>query len=123
MSWKRRVKYQFDYYRRRALGVFGYAALPDYFTGRTARIVYITILVATSLIYICQTSLAAGSGYEMRDLQNKVNTLQEDIQKIEVEIAENTSMAKLETRLAELNMVAISDIKYISAVETAVAKK
>lgn len=123
MSWKRRVKYQFDYYRRRALGVFGYAALPDYLTGKTARVIYVVLLAAASLAYVCQTSLAAGSGYEMRDLQKKVNTLQEDIQKINVQIAENSSMPSLEKRLAELNMVAVSDIRYISSAETAVAKK
>jgi hypothetical protein len=123
MSWRRKIQYQLENYRRVSLGVFNCAALPSCLTGKTARIICLIILAAGSVGYICQTSAAAGSGYEMNELQNKVEAMEEEIQKIDVQIAEFSSMPSLEKRLARMNMVSVASIKYIRPTGPAFAKK
>lgn len=100
-----------------------YVSLPAWLTGKAARYCYLGILVLLFAVYVCQTSSAAGSGYEMRDLQGKVDSLREDIQKIEVSVAAYSSMSSLERQIAKTGMIKVENMRYLNTVGPAVAKK
>lgn len=123
MSWKRQIKYQLESYKRTALGILHCMTLPSWLTARAARYAYLGIISIIVIAYICQTSNAAASGYEMRDLQNKVTQMREEIQKIEVDIAGYNSMPNLEKQVKSTGMSLAQNIRYISVPEPVVAKR
>ena len=123
MSWKRQIIYQLDSYKRTALGILHCMTLPSWLTARAARYTYLGIILLIGFAYICQTSNAAASGYEMRDLQNKVTQMREEIQKIEVDLAGYNSMPNLEKQVRTTGMNLAQNIRYISVTEPMVAKR
>ena len=123
MTLKRKIKYQLDYYLRLVRNVWRGSAVPAWLTGRAARGAYLVALAIISVAYICQVNAAAESGYQMRDLQNKVDSLREEIQKLDVEVASVNALPSLERNLLSTNMVKAENIVYLSATNLAVAKK
>ena len=123
MTLKRKVKYQLDYYLRLVRNVWRVSAVPAWLTCRAARGAYLVALAIISVAYICQVNAAAESGYQMRDLQNKVDSLREEIQKLDVEVASVNALPSLEKNLLSTNMVKADNIFYLSAANLAVAKK
>lgn len=123
MSLRRRIKYQLGYYYRFLASVGSCLTPPAWLTGRGMRIMCLCLLAAASILYIGEISRAAGSGYEMKSLQKQVSTLQEEIQKIDVDIASQNSMSSLEKRLQETDMVSVTNIKHIVISGSEVAKQ
>ena len=119
MSFKRRIKYQFQ----QVTNYVDTFALPEWVGGVQIRLILIGLALILSVTYVCQTSSAATSGYKMHDLENIVGQLQTEIQKVQVEIADESSMVRLDQRIKGSGMVAVSQIKYITSVESAVAKR
>lgn len=98
-------------------------ALPAWVSGFKIRFGLIGLTVLLGVIYVGQISVAARSGYQMRDLEGQVSLLEADIQKLEVEIADYSSMSNIEQRLKDSGMVAVGKIKYFNTVDTVVAKR
>ncbi|MBU0546301.1 hypothetical protein KKA13_03545 [Patescibacteria group bacterium] len=119
MSIKRRFEYQY----RRILSGFQGAELPDWMSSLVFRISIATALVVISIFYVCKTSNLSTSGYVMRDLENKVAVLQTNIQKTQVEIAMNSSIFNIESRLKDLAMVPIGKYSFIAPADSLVAKR
>lgn len=123
MTLKRKIRYQLDYYARLIKNFWRGSAVPAWLTGRAARGAYLMVLATVTVAYICQVNAAAESGYQMRDLQNKVDNLREEIQKLNVDVAAYNALPSLEKSLAETGMVKAENIIYLSAANLAVAKK
>lgn len=123
MTLRRKIKYQTDYYRRVILTVARGLNVPEWFSTLAPRIVCIAVLVVFSLAYIWQVTSAAGSGYEMRDLQTKVEGLRADIQKLNVNLASNNALTNLQKRVNALNMTSVANITYIEPATAIVAKR
>ena len=123
MTLKRKIRYQAGYYARLAKSIWRGSAVPAWLSGRAARSVYLVVLAVVTVAYICQVNAAAESGYRMRDLQNNVNNLREEIQKLNVEVAAGSALPGLEKSLEKTDMVRADNIVYLSAANLEVAKK
>lgn len=116
MSLKRRFKAQLN----ELSNYINDLRLPVFMTGKTARIVLSLVVVFCGVGYIFQVSSTAVSGYEINGLQNQSDDLKKEIQKLQVEIADYSSLNSVQKRATNLGMVAMGDIKY-KTVESNVA--
>ena len=112
-----------NYVRRYVESITRGGAIPEWLKGRAARGIYLGILVLLVFAYVREVSAAATSGYEMRDLQNKVASLNEEIRGLDVQVAAANSLPVLEKRIANSGLTRADNITYMSAVGSVVAKK
>lgn len=96
--------------------------LPEWVDSKGLRVGLLAIIFLFSAAYIINTTSSATSGYQMRELEKKTEALENEVQKLQVEIADNSSMNSIQSRLAKLNMVDASGVKYLTVKNTAVAK-
>lgn len=123
MIFTRKIRYQFDDYKRVIKNLFNYSRLPSWLTGRISRCFMSVVLVVCSVCYVMQIACATSSGYEMRDLQRQVNSLNEEINKINIEAVSYGSLLNLKKRIQESNMARVSNIVYVTAPDVMFAKK
>ena len=118
MSIKRQIQFKY----RNLLHSLQTIALPGWVTSRTARFGLVAIIFIFSAAYIFNTTASATSGYQMHELEKQTQTLETEVQKLQVEIADNSSMNSIQSRITKLNMVEASNIKYFSIKSATVAK-
>ncbi len=85
-----------------------------------------TLLVFLSIfgvLYLLRTSAVATNGYEINNLEKQINVLQEDNQKLELEIADNRSMKSIQERLNGMELVAADSVEYAALISAAVARR
>ena len=123
MSLRRRIKYQLGYYYRFLVSVGSCLTPPAWLVGRGVRVFCLSLLAMASILYVGEISRAAASGYEMKSLQKQVSSLQEEIQKIDVDIASQNSMSSLEKRLQDTDMVLVKNVQHIVISGSEVAKQ
>lgn len=123
MTFKRKIKYQINYFRRYVENITKGGAIPEWLKGRVARGIYLGILMILVFAYVREVSSAAASGYEMRDLQNRVSVLQEEIRGLDVQVAAGNSLPTLEKRIEGSGLTRVDNITYLNVVGSVVAKK
>jgi hypothetical protein len=123
MTFKRKIKYQINYLRRYVENITKGGAIPEWLKGRVARGIYLGILIILVFAYVREVSSAASSGYEMRDLQNKVSVLNEEIRGLDVQVAAGNSLPVLEKRIEGSGLTRVDNITYLNVVGSVVAKK
>jgi hypothetical protein len=96
-------------------------AVKQLFLSVSFRAVLLVIIAGFGILYVVQTSSASTKGYEIRDLEGQIQSLEYETQRLEFEIATNRSMKSIQQRLASLNMVVADDIEYATLVGSAVA--
>ena len=82
------------------------------FLSSSFRYILIVMIILFSVLYFAKSSALATRGYDIGDLENKIESLQQDNQKIEFEIANYRSIRSIENRLARLGMVEADNIEY-----------
>lgn len=75
------------------------------------------------LVYLVQTSSSATQGYQIKDLEGRIEELQRINKKLNLEYAEMQSMANLVGRLDGLDLVAADNVEMVSAMSATVAKR
>ncbi len=123
MTLTRRIKYQLEHSRRQIQLIWRGYGMPKWLVGNAARVSYLSLLGVLLVIYVCQVSSAAGIGYEMRDLQRNNETLRQEIRQISVEVATYNALPNLEKRISTSGLSRVSNITYMSAVDSIVAKR
>ncbi len=118
MSLKRQIQFKYKSLVRSLQTI----SLPEWLTSRTARVALVSIIFLFSIAYIINTTSSATTGYQMNELEKQTQALQTDVQKLQVEIADNSSMNNIQSRLAKLNMTEAVGIKYLTGKNTVVAK-
>ncbi len=118
MSIKRQLQFKYQ----NLLHSLQTISLPSWMTSRTARLAVLSVIFIFSIAYIINTAASATTGYQVNELEKQTATLQNDVQKLQIEIADNSSINNISSRLAKLNMVEVSNVKYLSVKNTAVAK-
>ncbi len=119
MSFKRQLQYKYAHVRNALLSW----SLPSWLYSRIFRFVLIAIIAVVGCSYIVKTTASATSGYDLHTLEKKVGELQTEIQKVEIRIADNSSIRSVRARLTGLRMTEIHDMKYLTARNTAVARE
>lgn len=83
----------------------------------------VLLIVVVGSAYVIKITSSATSGFDMHKLEKQVEALDNDIQKIQIEIAESSALPSIQARLAGMNMAEASYISYINTKDTAVAKR
>ncbi len=118
MSIKRQIQFKY----RNFIHSLQTISLPQWLDSAAARLVLFSIIIIFSTAYIIKTTSSAPSGYQMHELDKQAQSLEIEVQKLQVEIAENSSMNSIQSRLAKLNMTGVGSIKYLTVKSTVVAK-
>ena len=118
MSIKRQIQFKYKNLLRSLQTI----RAPRWLTSRATRLVLVSIIFLFGIGYIANMTSSATSGYQMHELEKQTQSLQTEVQKLQVEIADNSSMSSISARLARLNMVEAKGIKYLTTKNTAVAK-
>lgn len=118
MSIKRQIKFKYQNLIRSLQTI----RVPAWLTSKTARLGLVSIIFIFSMAYIINTASSATSGYQMHELEKQTLALETEVQKLQVEIADNSSMNSISSRLVKLNMTEVSSVKYLTVKNTPVAK-
>lgn len=118
MSIKRQIQIRYEGFLRSLRAI----SLPRWLGGRTARLILFGAVLFFSAAYIMKIMSSATGGYQMHELEKQNQALETEVQKLLVEIADNSSMNSINSRISGLNMVEASGIKYLAAKNTSVAK-
>ena len=84
-------------------------------------LVLFAAIFVTGVFYLIQVNSLATKGYQIKDLDNKVAELKDMNKKLEVEVTELRSTARINHEIEKLNMVAVSRFEYLKANGTSVA--
>lgn len=119
MSFKRRFQYRYANLLAvlRSIRMFNWM-----FSGRTRGVLF-AILAVFGILYIVKTTSFASTGYEINNLEKQVDQLENEIQKINIEVADFSSINNIKTRLSGLDMVTAEKIKYLQPKQEEMAKK
>ncbi len=122
MSLQRQLRSQYG----QVIHFFNALTLPAWMTGGGMRAGLLVILIVSSVAYVLKTSSSVALGYQIKGLETTIETLALEQQKMAVEVASYRSMASIEARLAELQMVPVATIKHLgssAATDVVIAKK
>jgi len=97
--------------------------LLKFMVSATFRMGLMAFIVIFGVLYIWQTNVVSTKGYEISDLEAQIKKLEQENRRLEVHVAEHTSMQRLEERIAQTDLVQADSIQYITAVGTAVAQR
>lgn len=84
-------------------------------------LVTLGLILVVGMGYIVQVNRSVTKGYQIRDLETRIEKLQIDNQVMEVKVAENRSMHAIDERVKMLGMVPAETPEYVSAGTPAVA--
>jgi cell division protein YceG involved in septum cleavage len=118
MSIKRQVRYKYQDFKSSVQTM----ALPAWFMSPLFRLSLFGVIAFFGIAYILNMTSAATNGYQIQTLQTKADTLETEVQKIEVEIAEHSSISSIAKRVENLNMVESANMKHFTLKNNAVAK-
>jgi hypothetical protein len=118
VSLKRQIQFKYQSMARSLQTI----SLPQWLTSRAARLVLFFIVFLFSFAYIINITSFAASGYQLHELEKQTQSLETEVQKLQVEIADNSSLNSISSRLVKLNMIEAGNIKYLTVKNTIVAK-
>lgn len=94
-------------YRRRTIG-------RNVSTGPVTLGVFIVLMIASlGVVYLVQSNSVSTSGYAIRDLEKRIESLEQDNQDLRLEAAELQSLKNLEEAQKDLGMVPNSEVLYV----------
>ncbi|MBP9695463.1 MAG: hypothetical protein KBD73_03625 [Candidatus Magasanikbacteria bacterium] len=70
------------------------------------------LCIVSGILYVAQMSAVSTKGYDIADLQREIASLEQQKQRLAIEIAKNSSMNNVKNRIAELNLVPVDKIEY-----------
>ncbi|MEK7680984.1 MAG: hypothetical protein AAB348_02990 [Patescibacteria group bacterium] len=117
MSIKRQIQFKYQNFIKGIQCL----SLPRWVDSLAIRVVVVAVLFVVGVAYIVKTASSATSGYEMTKLEKQVVALENDIQKVQIEIADSSSIKNVQSRLVKLNMVPANGFKYLTT-KSSVAK-
>lgn len=118
MSLKRQIQFKYKNFVSSCRAI----SLPQWITSKSMRVILSLTIVVFGVAYVLNTTSSATSGFEMNKLEKQVEALEAEVQKLQVEVASNSSVGNIQSRLTKLNMVPASGIKYLSVKNIVVAK-
>ncbi len=98
-------------------------AIQRWIVSTSCRCVMLGMVVLFGFLYILETNAVSTKGYEISDLERQVESLQQEQQRVAVQIAQYQSMKSIEERMVGMNLVAAADVQYVNVVGTAVARR
>lgn len=72
------------------------------------------IIIVVGLTYLIQINSLATKGYEIKELENEIYTLELETSDLQSLTLELQSMNNIQTKVTQLNMVAVGQAEYLS---------
>lgn len=88
---------------------------------RTFLFFLIAAIALCFFIYLWQVNSMATKGYKIKDLEGRMSDLKDQNKKLELQVAELRSTARISEKLKELNLVEVAKIEYLTSSGTSVA--
>ncbi|PIY97261.1 MAG: hypothetical protein COY66_00480 [Candidatus Kerfeldbacteria bacterium CG_4_10_14_0_8_um_filter_42_10] len=85
------------------------------------RIVIFGLIIMVGLVYLIQTNQVSTGGFEIKELNKKVEQLQKDNKKLELETTKLQSLKTIKAATENMDLVSVSKIDYITLPPSAVA--
>ncbi|OGL73501.1 hypothetical protein A3F28_01845 [Candidatus Uhrbacteria bacterium RIFCSPHIGHO2_12_FULL_57_11] len=85
--------------------------------------VLIALLAILGIAYLIELNLISQRGFEARRLEKRLGYLHETNTKLQLKLAELESINGIQERIAELGMVPVGPVEYVSAGATVVARR
>lgn len=93
------------------------------FVSKTFRLGVLAAIIVFGTMYIVQTNSVSTKGYVMNDLEQRIEELEYENRKLEVQIAQHQSMSAIQSRLESMEFVHASSPEYVTLVDHAVARR
>ena len=119
MFFKRKLQSQYKYFLQTIYSL----NLPSWLTCKATKMALMLVIVFCSTGYIAKTASTASTGYQINELEKTVFSLEEDIKKTEVDIAEYSSLASVQDRLENMRMVGVEKLTFYSVADAVVARR
>lgn len=81
------------------------------------------LLIIFGLAYFWQINSLSTQGFQIKELENNIQLLKEENQKLELEAARQQSMLNIDEQIQGLGLVAVNQVEYLRPVGPAVAVK
>ncbi|MBI5071413.1 hypothetical protein HZB93_00760 [Candidatus Falkowbacteria bacterium] len=89
---------------------------------KTFNILILASICFFGALYLAQINSMAIKGFEIKDLEDKQSALKENIRKVEFQVAEMQSTAKIQERINSLSMVSVAKVDYAKTSGTVAVK-
>ena len=86
-------------------------------------IVIVVCIAVVGLFYLLEVNQATTKGYKMRDLEKKIQQVEDANNKLELEVTELQALNNIQERVKSLGMVPTDKVKYIKTPDSSVAVK
>lgn len=118
MSIKLRLKYRYRSLRQFVESI----RLPAWVWSNWTKGVVSVLIVISAVGYMFQINSVGTSGYALHTLEQRIASANDDMQKLNSELATAESLANVEERLkasgSDMAMVSTADIQYVRSLET-----
>ena len=118
MSLKRQIQHKYQNFKFSIRTI----AVPAWVTSRAMRVGLFFTIFLFGTAYILNITASATSGYQVRELEKNTQSLEMEVRKLEVEIADNSSITSIASRLEKLNMTEATSVKHVAMKSSIVAK-
>ena len=98
-------------------------AMKKWLFSATCRTLLIVFVAVFGVMYLVQTSSVSSMGYELSDLESRVQELERETQRLDVEISQHRSIQSIQDRLKDMDMVRAESVEYVDAREAVVARR
>lgn len=95
----------------------------EMFLSSTCKYAVMVFIVLFGVLYVLQTSSISAKGFAMSDLEQQIQALENENQKVEFEIATHRSMKSIEERLKGGGFVTVDDAQYATLTGNSVAMR
>lgn len=85
--------------------------------------ILVSLLAVLGVAYLIELNLISQRGFEVRKLEVRLQKLRETNSKFQLQLAELESMNGIEARIAELGMIPVGSVEYVSLGGTVVARR
>lgn len=92
-----------------------------FFTGKRVAALLAVLILVLGFSYLTQTNKTVTKGYQIRELEQKLDQLQEKNEKLNLEYIELQSMANITKQVSNMNLVAEGQVEIISSLGSQVA--
>jgi len=89
--------------------------------GRSVLIVLLLANLLVGFFYLTQTNQTATYGYEIKSRENELSRLQDENKRLNLDYIRLQSMAEIEAKLKNLNLVPADNVETISALDSPLA--
>lgn len=98
-------------------------AVKRWFLGASCRVLICGLMIIFGFLFVWKTSSVSTKGYEMNEFEKQSQTLEQENERLELAVAETSSLKNIEEKIAQLGLVSADQVEYAALPGTAVAMK